>query len=121
MYEYRAIVTGVYDGDTIKVDIDQGFHDWKHEQKLRLYGVQTPEVKGEDKELGIAVRDEVRGLLRIEPGGRWGRGPGFEITLKTHKDRSGKFGRWLATVTVGELNLNEFLIEQGYPCPPEWL
>ena len=28
MFEYRAIVTKVYDGDTITVDIDLGFGIW---------------------------------------------------------------------------------------------
>ena len=28
LYHYRAIVTDVYDGDTLTVDLDLGFHVW---------------------------------------------------------------------------------------------
>ena len=28
LYHYRAIVTEVYDGDTLTVDLDLGFHVW---------------------------------------------------------------------------------------------
>ena len=46
MYEYRATVISVYDGDTITVDIDLGFGIVLRKQKLRLYGLNTPEVRG---------------------------------------------------------------------------
>lgn len=42
MYEYRAFVRKVYDGDTITVDIDLGFEVLLKNQKLRLYGINTP-------------------------------------------------------------------------------
>lgn len=45
MYEYRAIVTDIYDGDTITVDIDLGFHAWQKNMKLRLYGIM-PNMAG---------------------------------------------------------------------------
>ena len=50
MYEYRAFVRKVYDGDTITVDIDLGFEVMLKNQKLRLYGINTPEVRGESRE-----------------------------------------------------------------------
>ena len=72
LYTYQAKVVGVYDGDTVKVDIDQGFSDWKHDQVLRLYGVNTPELKGDSKEEGTKVRNFVRNWLGIRIPGRWG-------------------------------------------------
>ena len=35
MYEYKAIVDRVVDGDTIKCTIDLGFSTWKHLKKLQ--------------------------------------------------------------------------------------
>ena len=36
LYNYKAIVTSVYDGDTCTVDIDLGLHSWIRGEKLRL-------------------------------------------------------------------------------------
>ncbi len=140
LYTYQAKVVGVYDGDTVKVDIDQGFSDWKHDQVLRLYGVNTPELKGDSKEEGTKVRNFVRNWLGIRIPGRWGvpRQEPLEVTLVTHKDKGGKYGRWLASIIVtpaaigstpndrfpgmGDVfNVNRALIEMGYPCPESWL
>lgn len=50
MYRYRAKVKSVYDGDTCTVDIDLGFHITLRDIKVRLYGVDTPELRGGTKE-----------------------------------------------------------------------
>ena len=55
MYEYCAKVVSVYDGDTITVDIDLGFGIVLKKQKLRLLGINTPEVRGAEKILGILI------------------------------------------------------------------
>jgi hypothetical protein len=39
LYEYRAILREIHDADTVILDIDQGFSDWKHNQKIRLDGL----------------------------------------------------------------------------------
>ena len=105
MYEYKAFVRKVYDGDTITVDIDLGFDVMLKNQKLRLYGINTPEVRGESRELGIAVRD----LVRQRISNKW-------VTLKTHKDKKGKYGRWLAEIYEAgvEESLNDWLLNEGY-------
>ena len=46
MYEYRAFVRKVYDGDTITVDIDLGFDVVLKAQKIRLVRINAPEVRG---------------------------------------------------------------------------
>ena len=46
MFEYKAIVISVYDADTITVDIDLGFHIWARSEKIRLFGIDAPEVRG---------------------------------------------------------------------------
>ena len=43
MYEYRARVIKVIDGDTVDVDIDLGFGVWLKDERVRIMGIDTPE------------------------------------------------------------------------------
>jgi micrococcal nuclease len=87
-YVYRAKCVSVYDGDTMTVDLDLGFGVWMKKQKLRLFGINAPEMRGEEKERGKISRDAVRGMAP----------EGCELVVSTHKDKKGKYGRWLASV-----------------------
>ena len=49
LYEYRAVVTKVYDGDTITADVDLGFNTWRHDESLRLVGIDAPEMRGNER------------------------------------------------------------------------
>ena len=66
---------------------DLGLESWLHGQKLRLYGINTPEVRGASRPAGLTARDFLRQLI-----------DGKEVYLKTYRDRRGKYGRYLATV-----------------------
>jgi micrococcal nuclease len=101
-YKYKAFVTGVYDGDTITVDIDLGMNMWKKNVKLRLARIDTPEMRGVEKIAGKQVRDYVRVLIL-----------GQEVVIETIKDKTGKYGRYLVEVIVGNMNLNDHLLEIG--------
>ncbi len=43
LYYYRAKVLRVIDGDTMDVDLDLGFDVVLAKQRVRLYGIDTPE------------------------------------------------------------------------------
>ena len=103
MYRYNAHVIKVYDGDTITVDIDLGLGVWLRGQKIRLAGIDTPEMRGDEKEEGRKVRDILRDML-LDEG----------VTIKTYKDKRGKYGRWLADVYYEGLFVNEWLLEEGH-------
>lgn len=100
-YQYRAIVTSVYDGDTLNVDIDLGFDVWLKNQTVRLYGINAPEMKGKDKPLGEKSRDRLRELVLSK-----------EIILETIKDKKEKYGRWLGVLTIDNKNINNLLLEE---------
>lgn len=102
--QYRARIVSVYDGDTITADVDLGLGIELTNQKFRLLGVDTPELRGEERELGLQVRDEVRKLLP----------EGSEVLLITDRDKKGKYGRWLVVVIANNLNVNEWLVSKGY-------
>ena len=106
MYEYKATVTKVYDGDTITVDFELGFGIILKSQKIRLLGINTPEVRGESKSEGLISRDALRARIL-----------GKVITIKTSKDKKGKFGRWLGEVFIEEENINQWLITEGHAKP----
>lgn len=102
MYEYNAEVTKVYDGDTITVDFDLGFGIILKKQKIRLIGINAPEVRGEQREDGLKTRDELRKRIL-----------GKKVIIKTSKDKKGKYGRWLGEVFIKDENINQWLLNEG--------
>lgn len=114
MYEYRCKLRRVVDGDTVDIDIDLGFDIWLTNQRVRLYGVDTPESRTRDKEekkYGLAAKAYVERFLDDE----W-------LTLKTAEFNAvGKFGRILGslyrTSSFADQSLNEYLIEKHHAVP----
>jgi micrococcal nuclease len=109
MYTYKASVRSIYDGDTIRVDIDLGFGVILKNQSLRLLGIDTPEIRGEERPEGLISREYVVERIPV----------GSNITIQTVRDTREKFGRYLATIFYGEdeKNLNEELLENGLAKP----
>jgi micrococcal nuclease len=116
LYYYAAHVTSVYDGDTLTVDVDLGLGVWRHNQTIRLWKVNTPEMKGAEREQGTKVRDFVRAQVLDKP-----------ILLRTildkrGEDQTGKFGRLLGEILVEDesgqvINLNQLLLDRGMAQP----
>ncbi len=105
MYEYKAYVRKVYDGDTITVDIDLGFGVVLKNQKIRLSRINTPEIRGDSRENGLKVRN----LVRDRISNKW-------ITVKTTKDKKGKYGRWLGEIycSGSKESINQWLLNEGH-------
>ncbi len=108
LYHYRAVVVSVYDGDTIRVDVDLGLRSWRHRERIRLARINAPEIRGAQRPAGLAARDFLRELLE-----------GREILLQTIKDRTGKYGRYLGEIWLKQdsgdyLNVNDLLVEKGH-------
>ena len=105
-YTYNATCTSVYDGDTVTLDIDLGFNFIIARQKIRLLGINTPEVRGDEREQGLVVRDRVRDLILNK-----------DVILESHRDKSGKYGRWLGTIYLDGVNVNQLLLDEGLAKP----
>lgn len=108
LYHYKAVVKKVYDGDTCTVDIDLGLGTWIHREKLRLYRINAPEVRGPERPKGLRSRDFLRNKIL-----------GKEVVLETSKDKKGKYGRYLADIWLKDdsgnwININDLLVQQGY-------
>ncbi len=113
MYEYKAKVIRVIDGDTIEVMIDLGFEVFAKE-KIRFARIDTPETHGVKKESAEYQAGMVATNFVID----WMNKCNHEIMLKTSKNTDGGFGRFLAEVYIvdkdGETeNLNDLLLEKG--------
>ena len=114
MYKYRCKLKKVIDGDTVDIDIDLGFEVWLKNQRVRLYGVDTPESRTRDKEekkYGLAAKQFVENFL----DDKW-------LILQTETyDATGKFGRILGslyrTTNYADQSLNEYLIEKHHAVP----
>lgn len=115
MYEYRANLIKVVDGDTVDVDIDLGFGVWLKDERVRIAGIDTPESRTSDKVeklFGLAAKKRVQELLAEK------------VVLKTFaakdgEDMKGKFGRILGDFYVGNDKklLTEVMIDEGHAVP----
>lgn len=101
-YQYSATVVSIYDGDTITVMVDVGFDQYS-KKKLRLARINTPEVKGPQREQGIAARDYLIAMIPV----------GTQIDIRTIKDTQEKYGRYLAEVFKGDICVNDLLVQAG--------
>ena len=64
LYHYQGVVSKVYDCDTITVDVDLGFHVSLKKETFRLFRINTPEVRGPEKEQGYVSRDWLRAKIK---------------------------------------------------------
>ena len=109
MYEYRSSLVKIIDGDTIDVDLDLGFSVVLKKQRIRLYGINTPESRTrdlEEKRYGLAAKARLRELLEAAE----------TIVVKTAIDKKarGKYGRILGTIYADDINVNDKLLEEGH-------
>ena len=110
MHEYNCTIRRVVDGDTVDVDIDLGFGIWIHNERVRLFGIDTPESRTrdlEEKKAGLFAKDVV---LHYLP-------EGSKQILRTHKDKVGKYGRVLGEFVIydsladRQTTINQFMID----------
>lgn len=100
IWKYKAVVDRVIDGDTIDITVDVGF-SFSTQQRIRLLGVDTPESYGAKRcKAGIEVKKLMKKKLE-----------GKEIIIETGK--TGKYGRYLGTIWLGNLNINAWLVKKG--------
>ena len=103
MWEYRAEILRVIDGDTVDARVDLGFKV-HYNVRVRLHGINAPESRTRDKEekiRGLAAKERLEQLVA-----------GKTVTLKSHG--VGKFGRCLGEITVGNSNVNTQLLKEGH-------
>lgn len=103
MYEYKAIVRRVIDGDTVDMDVDLGFGTWRANERMRLAMINAPETKGPERIAGIQSKHHLEALLPL----------GTEVMIRTEKDKSDSFGRWIAHIFTPTVYINEQMVAAG--------
>ena len=108
MYEYKAKLLRIIDGDTIDCVIDLGFNV-RIKERIRLKGIDTPEIRTrdlEEKERGFAAKDRVHEAFKYSD----------EFTVITEIDKKGKYGRIIGTIMLPDrkVSLNQMLLDEGY-------
>ena len=108
MYEYKAKLLRVIDGDTVDCIIDLGFNV-RIKERVRLKGIDTPEIRTrdlEEKKQGFAAKDRVEEAFKYSK----------DFTIITEIDKKGKYGRILGTIMLPDrkISLNQMLLDEGY-------
>jgi micrococcal nuclease len=106
MYQYRARITDVIDGDTVHADIDLGC-DVHTSLTLKLAGITTPSTVTDE---GQKARDFLDQMLSRTD---------HYVLIKTIKDKREKYGRYLAFLYQSdpehsENSINDILVEEGF-------
>ena len=118
MYQYKAELIRVIDGDTVDAMIDCGFSTFKKE-RIRLYGINTPETRTRDlkeKEKGLAAKARLIELLKEGDN---------KFIVETSIDKKGKYGRLLGklfrikksehqALASSNKSYNEILLDEGH-------
>ena len=85
MYSYKATLERVVDGDTVLVKVDLGF-TLTQIMRLRLRGIDTPELRGPKRRRGLRAKAYVKGQLENAR------------TLGVRTYKVGRYGRYIADV-----------------------
>jgi len=122
-WQFRSRVNdhphGIYDGDTYRLDIDQGFRMRMEGAKVRLADIDCPSIKGDERPQGLAARDRVRELLAPDRA---------SIVVMPRAGDPQKYGRYLVDLhftpypPAGEASddwhdLGAVLIAEGHAVP----
>ena len=105
MFRYKAKLRRIIDGDTLVCDVDLGFKVYIT-QKVRLFGINTPESRTrnlEEKKRGLAAKERLSEIIVDD------------FFLESHE--MGKYGRCLGVLFADssfEKSVNQQLIDEGH-------
>jgi micrococcal nuclease len=116
MYQYKAKVERIVDGDTIDIVIDLGFKITTN-QRIRMARINTPETfnakkDSEEYQKGLAAKQFVEQRLAAN---------NYEIKLETEKVTE-KYGRYIGTIWLSDsaVSLNDELVEKSFAVYVEY-
>lgn len=98
---FSATVLSVYDGDTITVNLNGVPEVFGSKLGVRVYGVDTPEIKGPHKREAVKARDYVRSVCKV----------GSTVSLSNI--RRDKYFRLDADIECGGVNVAKELLKRG--------
>lgn len=120
-FTFAARLSSIYDGDTLRLDVDRGERIWSLDRKYRLWGVDTPEIRGctdEEVAYGMAARSFVNAVVISNQSQG-------QLVISTHRGKS-KYD-WLVEIYVSRgpkleqleevTSLHALIIEHGHGVP----
>ena len=113
MYQYRAKILKVLDGDTVDIDLDLGFNIVLANQRVRMAGIDPPESRTTNAEEKVRGQLSKKKLAEKLPVGSY-------VIIETQKPDSNddKFGRILGIFILEDgTRVNEWLIKNNYAVP----
>lgn len=103
-YTYAADVVNVIDGDTIDVHVSLGFYVWIRFQRIKLAGIDAPDVASPE---GAAAKQHLEQLI----GGK------TVILQSIHGEddpaRRDSFGNWLGNLWLDGKSINDEMVASG--------
>ena len=109
-HQFIARVTKVSDGDTVHVSVQCGFGVMLPEVRVRLLGIDAPELVGVEK---FAAKHSQRELSKLILD-NW-------IGLETYCDQTDKHGRYLGVLwtmlNADLVNVNRWMLDQNLAKP----
>jgi endonuclease YncB( thermonuclease family) len=101
-------VISIYDGDTIRVNINNLPPIIGQNIRIRLSNIDTPEIKGQcsrEKKLALIARDRLRQLVNNAH------------TIEIHNLQRGKYFRIVADLMLDGQNASDILINENLGVP----
>ena len=110
----KVNVVRIYDGDTVFVNINMGLNLTINDISIRLFGINSPEIKGDGRSDGLKTQDALFSYIHDR-----------QIILYTIKnklndnDKRDKYGRLLGVLVDKETgeNYNLKLLKNGFAKP----
>jgi len=102
MYQYKARIVNIVDGDTVDAEVDLGFR-LTAKLRLRLLGINAPEMRSKDEARclkALEARSTLSALI-------------LEATVVIETQKPDAFGRYLANIWLRDININEEMIRLG--------
>lgn len=100
VYNYEAKICRVIDGDTVDLEVDLGF-DLSKRCRVRLSGINAPELRGKEKPSGKESKEFLTNLLENQ-----------RVIFRS-ENRQDSFGRWLGSLHIGGINVNKLMVQSS--------
>lgn len=99
MYTYAARLVRVIDGDTLVLDLDLGFYQWRLGRPYRLGRIDAPEMNTAE---GIAAKNH---LISVLAGA---------VSLMVTTAKADSFDRWIVELFADGRNLSDQVVTGGH-------
>ena len=99
MYQYAARLVRVVDADTVVLDLDLGFYQWRLNRSYRLARINAPEMSTPE---GVASKAALVDHLADF------------TTFLVSTSRADSFDRWIVELYADGANVSDWLVANGH-------